>query len=221
MQENLIKLYENSFRDNGELPALTDYFKEETFSYHDMAREIAKLHLLFQECGISKGDKIALIGRNNPRWVITYIATITYGAVIVPILQDFPANDVNHIIKHSDSRLLFLGDNFWDIIHEDEQPAIMAAFSLTDFHCMYEQEGHSITDYMTDIERHFNERYPQGFKGDNIQYDDIPNGELCLLNYTSGTTGFSKGVMLSVNNLTGNVVFVMKQKIHARGSRVR
>ncbi len=220
MQENLIKLYENSFRDNGELPALTDYFKGETFSYHDMAREIAKLHLLFQECGISKGDKIALIGRNNPRWVITYIATITYGAVIVPILQDFPANDVNHIIKHSDSRLLFLGDNFWDIIHEDEQPAIMAAFSLTDFHCMYEQEGHSITDYMTDIERHFNERYPQGFKGDNIQYADIPNGELCLLNYTSGTTGFSKGVMLSVNNLTGNVVFVMKHKIHARGSRV-
>ena len=220
MQENLIKMYQQSFRDNAELPALSDYFKQETFSYMEMAQEIAKLHLLFEACGIERGDKIALIGRNNPRWVIVYIATLTYGAVIVPMLQDFPANDVNHIIQHSESKLLFLGDNFWDIIHEDELERIQAAFSLTDFHCMYEQQGDRIARYQQEIDRHFQERYPQGFTKEDIRYPEITNNTLCLLNYTSGTTGFSKGVMLPVNSLTGNVVFVGQHHIHARGSRV-
>lgn len=220
MNDNLIKIYQQSFRDNRELPALTDYFKQETFSYFGMAKEIAKLHLLFRECGIKKGDKIALIGRNNPRWVIAYIATITYGAVIVPMLQDFPANDVNHIIKHSESKLLFLGDNFWDIIHEEELDMIQAAFSLTDNSCIYEKSGDKITKFQKNIRRHFNARYPKGFGVNDITYPNIPNDALCLLNYTSGTTGFSKGVMLSVNNLTGNVVFVTEHNIHSRGSRV-
>ena len=206
MQENLIKIYQQSFRENRELAALTDYFKQETFSYFEMAKEIAKLHLLFEECGIEKGDKIALIGRNNTRWVIAYLATVTYGAVIVPMLQDFPANDVNHISKHSESKLLFLGDTFWDIIHEEELDLIQAAFSLTDNHCIYEKEGTRITDFQRDIRRHFNARYPKGFSVEDISYPDIPNEALCLLNYTSGTTGFSKGVMLSVNNLTGNML---------------
>ena len=220
MKDNLIEMYRQSFRENRELPALTDYFKQETFSYFEMAREIAKLHMLFEECGIRKGDKIALIGRNNTRWVIVYIATITYGAVIVPMLQDFPANDVNHIIKHSESRLLFLGDNFWDIIHEEEHEDIMAVFSLTDCHCIYERSGAKITQFQKNIEKHFNSKYPKGFQIDDIVYPQIDNSELCLLNYTSGTTGFSKGVMLSVNNLTGNVVFVLEHRIHTRGSRV-
>ena len=120
LQENLIKIYETSFRDNREMPALTDYFKGETFSYYEMAKEVAKLHLLFKKAGIRQGDKIALIGRNNPRWCITYIATITYGAVIVPILQDFTPADIIHIINHSESRMLFLGDNFWDNIEEEQ-----------------------------------------------------------------------------------------------------
>ena len=220
MKDNLIEMYRQSFRENRELPALTDYFKQETFSYFEMAKEIAKLHMLFEECGIRKGDKIALIGRNNTRWVITYIATITYGAVIVPMLQDFPANDVNHIIKHSESRLLFLGDNFWDIIHENEHEDIMAVFSLTDGHCIYERSGTKITQFQKNIKKHFNSKYPKGFQIDDIDYPHIANTDLCLLNYTSGTTGFSKGVMLSVNNLTGNVVFVLDHKIHTRGSRV-
>lgn len=220
MKENLIRIYQQSFRDNRELAALTDYFKQETFSYFEMAKEIAKLHLLFKECGIGRGDKIALIGRNNTRWVITYLAAITYGAVIVPMLQDFPANDVNHIIKHSESKLLFLGDNFWDIIHEEELDMIKAAFSLTDGHCIYEKEGGEITSFQRDIRKYFNARYPRGFSVEDISYPEIPNEELCLLNYTSGTTGFSKGVMLSVNNLTGNVVFVKLHDIHTRGSRV-
>lgn len=220
MKDNLIKLYQQSFRENREVPALTDYFKQETFSYFEMAKEIAKLHLLFEACGVEKGDKIALIGRNNPRWVTAYIATITYGAVIVPMLQDFPANDVNHIIKHSESKLLFLGDNFWDIIHEEEIDLVQAVFSLTDNRCIYEKRGDKITTFQRDIRKHFNARYPKGFSVDDISYPEIPNDALCLLNYTSGTTGFSKGVMLSVNNLTGNVVFVTEHGVHTRGSRV-
>ena len=207
LEQNLIKLYEQSFRDNREMSALTNYFKGESFSYYEIAKEIAKLHLMFKEAGIEKGDKIALIGRNNTRWCISYIATITYGAVIVPILQDFNPNDVINIINHSESKLLFVGDNFWDDIEGDQIPAIKAVFSLTDYHTIYEKEGDKLTNYMKDMLKHYREAYPLGFSIDDIKYPEIPNDAICLLNYTSGTTGSSKGVMLTVNNLTGNVVF--------------
>ena len=190
LQENLIRMYEESFRTHRELPALTDYFKGETFSYYEMAKEIAKLHLFFKKAEIRRSDKIALVGRNNPRWCITYLATITYGAVIVPILQDFAPADIVHIVNHSESRLLFVGDNYWDIIEEDEIARIDAVLSLTDFHVIYERRG----------------KYKRGFSADDIKYPDIPNDQMVLLNYTSGTTGYSKGVMLTVNNLTGNVL---------------
>ena len=207
LEQNLIKLYEQSFRDNREMSALTDYFKGESFSYYEIAKEVAKLHLMFKEAGIERGDKIALIGRNNTRWCISYIATITYGAVIVPILQDFNPNDVINIINHSESKLLFLGDNFWDDIEGDQIPAIDAVFSLTDYHVIYEKEDDKLTNYMKNILQNYREAYPRGFSIDDIKYADIPNDEVCLLNYTSGTTGSSKGVMLTVNNLTGNVIF--------------
>ncbi len=219
LQENVIKIYENSFRENRELPALTDYFKKETFSYYEMAKEIAKLHLLFAECRIKKGDRIALIGRNNPRWVISYIATITYGAVIVPILQDFNGNDVHHIINHSGSQLLFVGDVYWDMIETDQIEEVKAVFSLTDFHCLFERRGQTITRFQSNIVKHYRKRYRNGFRLEDISYPDIPNDKLCVLNYTSGTTGFSKGVMLTVNNITGNVVFGISQKLHFRRSR--
>ncbi len=207
LQENLIRLYEASFRDHREMPALTDYFKSESFSYYEMAKEIAKLHLLYKKAGVKQGDKIALIGRNNPRWCITYIATITYGAVIVPILQDFNPLDVIHIINHSESRLLFLGDNFWDNIEEEQIPNIEAVFSLTDFHVISERSGKSLTEFQKNILKNYRKAYPRGFSVSDIKYPDIPNDRVVLLNYTSGTTGYSKGVMLTVNNLTGNVLF--------------
>ena len=207
LQENLIKIYEASFRENREMSALTDYFKNEAFSYYEMAKEIAKLHLLFKKAGIEQGEKIALIGRNNPRWCITYLATITYGAVIVPILQDFTAPDIIHIINHSESRLLFLGDNFWDLIEEDQIKHIDAVFSLTDFQVFYERDGKSLTKFQREILKNYRSKYPRGFSINDIKYPDIPNDRVVLLNYTSGTTGHSKGVMLTVNNLTGNVVF--------------
>ena len=209
LQENLIRMYEESFRAHRELPALTDYFKGETFSYYEMAKEIAKLHLFFKKAEIRRGDKIALVGRNNPRWCITYLATITYGAVIVPILQDFAPADIVHIVNHSESRLLFVGDNYWDIIEEDEIARIDAVLSLTDFHVIYERRGKSLGVYMRDMVKNYRAKYKRGFSADDIKYPDIPNDQMVLLNYTSGTTGYSKGVMLTVNNLTGNVVFAM------------
>ena len=207
LQENLLKIYETSFRENREMSALTDYFKGETFSYYEMAKEIAKIHLLFKKAGIKQGDKIALIGRNNPRWCITYMGTITYGAVIVPILQDFTPADIIHIINHSESRLLFLGDNFWDVIEEDQIKQIEAVFSLTDFHAIYERDGKSLTKFQRDIVKNYRTKYPRGFSVNDIKYAEIPNDQVVLLNYTSGTTGYSKGVMLTVNNLTSNVMF--------------
>ncbi len=214
LQENLIKLYEQSFRENREMAALTDYFKKETFSYYEMAKEIAKLHLLFKKAGIKPGDKIALIGRNNPRWCITYLATITYGAVIVPILQDFAPADIIHIINHSESRMLFLGDNFWDNIEEDQIKQISAVFSLTDFHVIFERDGKSLTKFQSEIMKNYRTRYPRGFSINDIKYPDLPNDHVCLLNYTSGTTGYSKGVILTINNLTGNVMTAAKYYSH-------
>ena len=209
LEKNLIKLYEQSFRDHREMSALTDYFKGEKFSYYELAKEVAKLHLMFKEMGIEQGDKIALIGRNNTRWCISYVATITYGAIIVPILQDFNPNDVVNIINHSESRLLFLGDNFWDDIEADQIPNIEAVLSLTDYHVIYEREGDKCTEYMQNMTTHYRTAYPSGFTSDDIKYPEIPNDAVCLLNYTSGTTGSSKGVMLTVNNLTGNVTYAM------------
>lgn len=220
LEQNLIKIYENSFKENREAPALSDYFKRETFSYFEMAREIAKIHLLFEECRIKKGDKIALIGRNNPRWCICYIATITYGAVIVPILQDFAANDIHHIINHSESQLLFCGDTFWDAIEESQIENVKAAFSLTDFHCLFERRGVSIGKYQRDIIKHYRKKYAHGFGPEDIKYADVKNDQVVLLNYTSGTTGFSKGVMITCNNLTGNVMFAIDRKVRKRRSRV-
>lgn len=219
LQENFIRIYEASFRENWERPALTDYFKKETFTYGEMSREIAQLHLLFKVCKIKKGDRIALIGRNNPRWCISMLATMTYGAVVVPILQDFNANDIQHIINHSGSVLLFCGDQYWDLIGPDDVPQVRAVFSLTDFGCLYERKGESVRKFLKEKKQIFRKKYPRRFAPKDIHFAEVDHDDMILLNYTSGTTGFTKGVMLTVNNLTGNIVFGLNEKIHYPGSR--
>ena len=211
LEANLIKMYEQSFRDNREMSAVTDYFTGETYSYYGFAKEIAKLHLLFDEAGIKRGDKIALVGRNTPRWCVVYIATITYGAVIVPIMQTFTSNDIAHIVNHSESRLLFLTDSYWDGLDEDSLPNVEAVFSITDYHTIYEREGDKLTNYVNAMTENYRKRYPNGFTVNDIKYADVPNDALMVLSYTSGTTGYSKGVMLTVNNLTANIYYGVKK----------
>ena len=210
LEQNLIKMYEQSFRDNREMSAITDYFTGETYSYYGFAKEIAKLHIMFDEAGIKPKDKIALVGRNTPRWCVVYIATMTYGAVIVPILQDFTPNDITHIVNHSESRLLFLTDSYWDGLDEEQMPNVEAVMSLTDYHVIFERGGDKMTKCINQMTENYRKRYPRGFTADDIKYPDVPNDQLILLNYTSGTTGYSKGVMLTVNNLTGNVHWISR-----------
>jgi long-chain acyl-CoA synthetase len=156
---------------------------------------------------VQKGDKIALIGRNNIHWCVTYIATITYGAVIVPILQDFNPVDVENIVTHSESRLLFVGDTYWQTLDSDRMPDLEAAVIVNNFTLAYEREGDKLAQILESWNADYEAKYPVGFRPDHIMYADVPNEQMILLNYTSGTTGSSKGVMLSVNNLTGNMVF--------------
>lgn len=220
IQENFIKLYENSFRDNWELPCYTDYGDDVTYTYGQVAEEIAKLHLLFKHCSLRRGDKIAVIGKNNARWCIAYMATVTYGAIIVPILQDFNPNDVHHIVNHSESVFLFTSDTIWDNLEEEKMLGIRGVFSLTDFRCLHQRDGETVQKFLKYVDREMEETYPKGFTKENVQYTTLSNDKVMLLNYTSGTTGFSKGVMLTGNNLAGNVTFGIRTELLKKGDKV-
>ena len=218
-EENLIKIYENSFRKNWDLEAVTDYGTSVTLTYGQLAERIAYLHLLFERVGIQENDRIAVMGKNNSNWVTTYLATVTYGAVIVPILQDFKANDAIHIINHSESKLLFITDQIWENIDVDQVPDLQAVISLNTMDLITTgMPKTQAVDKMT-IEEMFAEKYPNGFTKDDVQYIERSNAELASINYTSGTTGFSKGVMTPMNALAGNIVFGLTTKLVYPGCR--
>ena len=218
-EENLIKIYENSFRKNWDLEAVTDYGTSVTLTYGQLAERIAYLHLLFERVGIQENDRIAVMGKNNSNWVTTYLATVTYGAVIVPILQDFKANDAIHIINHSESKLLFITDQIWENIDVDQVPDLQAVISLNTMDLITTgMPKTQAVDKMT-IEEMFAEKYPNGFTKDDVQYIERSNAELASINYTSGTTGFSKGVMTPMNALAGHVLFGMESKLVYPGCR--
>lgn len=220
IHENFIKLYENSFKENWDLPCYTDYEEEVTYTYGQVAEEIAKLHLLFHHCSLRRGDKIALIGKNTARWCIAYMASITYGAIIVPILQDFNPNDVHHIVTHSESIFLFASDTIWDDLEEEKLSGLRAAFSLTDFRCIFQRDGETIQKFIRNLDAIMYKTYPEGFSKKDIEYTTLPNNKVILLNYTSGTTGFSKGVMLTGNNLAGNVTFGIRTQLLKKGEKI-
>ena len=218
-EQNLIKIYEKSLRENWASEAVTDYGTSNTLTYAQLAENIAKLHLLFEKAGIEQGDKVAVMGKNNANWVTTFLATVTYGAVIVPILQDFKANDAIHIVNHSESKLLFITDLIWENIDVDQVPNLQAVISLNTMDLI--TTGLPKTqaiDKMT-IEEMFAEKYPNGFTPEDVHYVDRSNAELASINYTSGTTGFSKGVMTPANALAGNVLFGLESKLVYPGCR--
>ena len=218
-EENLIKIYENSFRQNWDLEAVTDYGTTVTLTYGQIAERIAYLHLLFEKIGIQEGDRIAVMGKNNSNWVTTYLAAITYGAVIVPILQDFKANDAIHIINHSESKLLFITDLIWESIDVEQVPDLQAVLSLNTMDLIVTGLPKKQAIDKITIEEMFAEKYPNGFTKDDVHYIERSNAELASINYTSGTTGFSKGVMTPANALAGNIVFGLKTKLVFSGCR--
>lgn len=222
IKENFVKLYENSFKNNWDLPALSDYSEKTQLSYKDIAHEIARIHILLQKAGIQKGDKIALIGKNNIPWCTVYLAVVSYGAVIVPILQDFHADNIQHIINHSEAKLLFSSDQIWDQLDETQLPYIIGTLSLTDFtfKCLYEKNDKALSTILNSLDEDMSKQYPNGFTKEDIKYADVDNSEVVLINYTSGTTGFSKGVMLTANNLAGNVTHAHYLELLFRGKNI-
>ena len=221
MQEKLLEIYAQSFKDNWELPALSNYITKKTITYSEFAKSIARYHLLFAECGIKQGDKIALLGKNTPEWIQIFFATITYGAVIVPVLNEFNPQDAQHIVNHSDSVLLFTNKTIWESIEFDNLTKVKAIFSLDTGELLAESDesGNVVHNAMLNISSIFDAKYPNGFCRNDIKYPEVDPNDLAVINYTSGTTGFSKGVMLSYNNLCGNVIYGINANLHYRGSR--
>lgn len=190
-------------------------------TYADLARRIAATHLLFKECGVKRGDKIALMGRNSISWVETYMATITYGAVIVPVLHDFNVQDAMHIINHSESVMLFTNESIFDNMEFEKIPAIKAVLSLDKREVLAEHptNNHVVKKFLVKLPDRMRKAYPHGFTSADVEYPELDESSLAEINYTSGTTGFSKGVMLTLRNLGGNVRFGIESRLHYRGSR--
>lgn len=219
--ENLIQIYATSFRKNWELPALSEFGSGNTMTYADLSRRIAATHLLFKECGVRRGDKVALMGKNSINWVVTYMATLTYGAVIVPVLHDFNVQDAQHIINHSESILLFINDTIFENMEFEKIPKVKAVFSLDSRMVLAEHptSNRAAEKYLSRLSEKMRRKYPHGFTSADIDYPEIDEDNIAEINYTSGTTGFSKGVMLTLRNLGGNVRFGVQSKLHFRGSR--
>ncbi|MCM1153161.1 MAG: AMP-binding protein [Muribaculum sp.] len=216
---NFIKLYEQSFIENWDLPALTDYPTKRTLTYGEMAHDIAMTHLFFESIGLRPGDKIALCGKDSSDWVKVYMATVTYGAVIVPILSDFNPADITHIVNHSEAGFLFIGENIWEHIDPEALLNIKGAISMEKKTVLYEKGSTEISRALKLLKRRFNRRYPKGYTATDVHYAERANSEVVEINYTSGTTGFSKGVMLTGENLAGNVCFGRETVLHFRSSR--
>lgn len=220
--DHILKIYQNSFRNNWDLPALTDYGSQEVMTYADFARRIARLHLFYRQIGLKPGDHVALLSKNSASWVVMFIGTITYGATIVPILADFNPHDAQHIVNHSDARVLFVNSSIWETLDFEEMPELKAAVSLETRQVLAEREteGHQIPSrIIRNLTRKFKATYPKGFRREDVVYPEIDAENTAILNYTSGTTGFSKGVMLTYDNIAGNVNYGIVSRLHYEGSR--
>ena len=220
--EDLLTVYQNSFRNYWALPALTEYGSQEILTYGEFARRIARIHIFYQQMGLRRGDKVALLGRNSATWVTFFMATITYGATIVPILSDFNANDSQHIINHSEATLLIVANSIWETLDYEQLPMVRAVLSLDTRLVLAERprEGHPTAEKaIRNLTRRFRAVYRNGFGPENICYEPTAKDAMAILNYTSGTTGFSKGVMLTYDNVAGNVMYGVESKLHYEGSR--
>ena len=204
-EHQFIDYIEQSIIKNWDKDALTDY-KGITLQYKDVARKIAKFHIVLESAGIQPGDKIAVCGRNSAHWGVTFLATITYGAVIVPILHEFKADNIHNIVNHSEAKLLFVGDQAWENLNEDAMPLLEGIASLTDFTALVSR-NEKLTYAFEHRNAIYGQRYPKNFRPEHICYRKDRPEELAIINYTSGTTGYSKGVMLPYRSIWSNVAY--------------
>ncbi|MDE6126328.1 MAG: AMP-binding protein, partial [Muribaculaceae bacterium] len=220
--DHLLHVYAESFRNNWHLPALAEFGSEEVLTYGEFARRIARIHLFYRQLGLRPGDKVALLGKNSATWVTVFMATITYGATIVPILPDFNARDAQHIINHSEATVLMVSAPIWETYEFEQMPALRVVVSLENRQVLAErapEKENTAERIVRNLTRRFRATYPKGFRPEDVSYPEMPRDAIAVLNYTSGTTGFSKGVMLTYDNLAGNVAFGIKSRLHYEGSR--
>lgn len=204
-EHQFIDYIEQSIIKNWDKDALTDY-QGITLQYKDVARKIAKFHIVLESAGIKPGDKIAVCGRNSAHWGVAFLATITYGAVIVPILHEFKADNIHNIVNHSEAKLLFVGDQAWENLNEDAMPLLEGIASLTDFSSLVSR-NEKLTYAFEHRNAIYGQLYPKNFRPEHICYRKDRPEELAIINYTSGTTGYSKGVMLPYRSLWSNVAY--------------
>ena len=218
IQDSFIQLIEQSIRKNWDRSALTDY-KGATLQYKDVARKIEKMHILFQHAGIQPGDKIALCGRNSANWGATFLGVITYGAVTVPILHEFKADNVHNIVNHSEARMLFVGDQVWENFNEAAMPHLEGIIELKNFDLVVSRSK-QLSYAREHLNEEFGKKYPCRFRAEQVSYRRESPEELAVINYTSGTTGYSKGVMLPYRSILSNVVHIDNKVGLKAGDRI-
>lgn len=202
------KLFEASFRANWDRPAISNY-QGATYHYRDLARKIAKLHIIFEESGLEKGDKVAICSRNQANWAVSFLATMTYGAVPVPLMHEFQPSNIHYLVNHSEAKVFFVDDVIWENIVESEIPEVQAIIQVNTFKLLY-AANERITDARARLNELFGKKYPMEFTADTINYYEDKADELAIINYTSGTSGFSKGVMIPYRAIASNLEFARK-----------
>ena len=217
-QDSFIQLVEQSIRKNWNLDALTDY-KGASLQYRDVARKIEKMHILFEHAGIKKGDKIALCGRNSANWTAAFLGIVTYGAVAVPILHEFKADNVHHIVNHSEARMLFVGDQVWENLNERAMPNLEGIIELKN-NDLVVSRSKRLTYAREHLNEEFGKKYPCRFRAEQVSYRREDPEELAVINYTSGTTGYSKGVMLPYRSIISNIVHIHSKVGLQPGDRI-
>lgn len=204
-QATLTAYIQQSLRENWDSVAMSDFHGRQ-FTFRDIARKIAKLHLLFEHAGLRQGEMVALCARNSSQWAIAALATLTYGAVAVPILHDFKPDTVHHLLRHSDAKLLFTEPAMWDGLDHENVPVLKGVIDIADYSLLFSRSKR-LEQARAGLNRLFGEKYPERFTADDVVYPTFDAEQMALINYTSGSTGFSKGVMLTYGNLWSNIQY--------------
>ena len=202
------KLYQEAFRKNWDRPAISNY-QGVTLHYRDVARRIEKMHIMFEECGLQKGDKVALCSRNQANWAVAFLSTMTYGAVPVPLLHEFKSSNIHHLVNHSEAKILFVDDVIWEGLSESEMPDLQAIIQVNTFKLLYASDEKIVAarEHLNEL---FGRKYPNSFTSADLDYHEDTAEELAIINYTSGTSGFSKGVMIPYRAVLSNLEFGRK-----------